>query len=148
MQDFLSLFFYADKLVNSPLAFLQKLGTIWGIRMVCMCSVANFFNLILHLIITGIIIWMMIKYKNLAGDSFLMLLLVGISFSGVSKFLDWIANMKTATGGEVFWSNQLDLIVEGFQFIGIAIILYGILTRLFYIHHAREYTTISATTNN
>ena len=133
MEAFLNLFFYADSLPE----LFQNIGTTWGVRMVCMCSVANFFNMILHIIIGGVLIWLMLKRKELMQDKFFILLLIGIGFSGLSKFLDWLANMFTATGTSVFWSNTLDLYVEGLQFIGISIILYGILSKLFYVHHAR-----------
>jgi hypothetical protein len=133
MDSLLQTFFYADSLPT----FLQTIGSSWGIRMVCMCSVANFFNLVLHFIIGGVLLWLIIKRKELRHDTFFIILFIGITFSGVSKFLDWMANMFTATGTEVFWNNTLDLFVEGFQFIGIGIILYGILSKLFYVHHAR-----------
>ena len=133
MESLLQPFFYADYLPG----IFHQIGSTWGVRMVCMCSVANFFNLLLHFIIGGVLIWLMKGRPELRQDKFFVLLLVGISFSGASKFLDWIANMLTATGTTVFWSNTLDLFIEGFQFIGVGIILYGILTKLFYIHHAR-----------
>ncbi len=133
MEALLNPFFYADFL---PRLF-HTIGTSWGIRMVCMCSLANFFNLVLHLILGAILIWLMTKRKELQQDRFFILLLLGIGFSGVSKLLDWFANMRTATGTAVFWSNNLDLVVEVLQFIGIGIILYGIVTKLFYVHHAR-----------
>jgi len=137
MEAFLQNFFLAESFPD----IFQTLGNTWGIRMVCMCSVANFFNMILHIIIGGVLIWLMLKRKELQKDKFFILLLIGIGFSGVSKFLDWVANMITATGTEVFWSNTLDLYIEGLQFIGISIILYGILSKLFYIHHARVSNT-------
>lgn len=133
MESLLNYFFYAQGL---PQVF-QDIGSSWGVRMVCMCSVANFFNLILHVAIAGLLIRMMIKRRELMRDTFFILLLIGILFSGTSKFLDWTANMFTATGTQVFWSNNLDLLVEGLQFIGISIILYGIMGKLFYVHHAR-----------
>ncbi len=133
MEAFLQNFFYA----NSLPAIFTAIGTSWGIRMVCMCSLANFFNLVLHGIILGVLIFLMNKHRELRADAFFTILFLGVLFSGTSKFLDWIANMLTATGTEVFWSNTLDLFIEGFQLVGISIILYGIITKLFYVHHAR-----------
>ncbi len=133
MEAFLNLFFYADRLP----ALFQTIGSSWGVRMVCMCSVANFFNFILHIIILALLISLMRRHPELRSDTFFTTLLLGIGFSGTSKFLDWVANMITATGTQVFWSNTLDLWIEGFQLVGIAIILYGILSKLFYVHHAR-----------
>lgn len=132
MEQFLNLFFYADSLPG----FFHAVGGSWGIRMACMCSVANFANLILHFIIGGVLLWLMIRHRDLKKDTFFVLLLIGIGFSGASKFLDWLANMYTATGTTVYWSNAMDLWVEGLQFIGIGIILYGIISKLFYVHHA------------
>ncbi len=133
MQSILDTFFYAQWLPD----ILQSMGSSWGIRMVCMCSVANFFNLLLHAIIAGTLIWLMVRRRELRQDAFFLILLIGIGFSGVSKFLDWMTNMYTATGTTVFWSNPLDLAIESLQLIGISIILYGILSKLFYVHHAR-----------
>lgn len=140
MEQFLNLFFYADALPQ----FFHTVGGSWGVRMTCMCSVANFANLLLHFIIGGVLIWLMLRYQELTKDTFFILLLVGIGFSAVSKFLDWLANMYTATGTTVFWSNSLDLWIEGLQFVGIGIILYGIISKLFYVHHAG----ISSSTNH
>ncbi|MBI2647973.1 MAG: hypothetical protein HYW98_01350 [Candidatus Wildermuthbacteria bacterium] len=139
MESILHSFFYADSLPQ----VMQAIGSSWGIRMVCMCSVANFFNLLLHLLIGGILLWLIVTRRELRGDSFFFLLLAGIVLSGTSKFLDWTANMYTATGTSVFWSNRLDLTVEGFQLLGMGIILYGILSKLFYVHHVRVHTPSS-----
>lgn len=133
MEAFLQNFFFASSLPG----IFTAIGTSWGIRMVCMCSLANFFNLLLHGIILGVLVLLMNKNRELRADAFFTILLVGVLFSGTSKFLDWSANMFTATGTQVFWSNTLDLFVEGFQLVGIIIILYGIITKLFYVHHAR-----------
>lgn len=133
MESILNLFFYADSLPR----FFYAIGGSWGVRMMCMCSVANFANLVLYGIIGGVLVSLLWRRRELIQDRFFILLLTGIGLSGISKFLDWLANMFTATGTTVFWSNTLDLWVEGLQLIGIAIILYGILTKLFYVHHAR-----------
>ena len=132
MESFLNLFFYANSLPE----FFHAVGGSWGIRMAGMCSVANFANLILHFIIGGVLVWLMLRHRELTKDTFFILLLVGIGFSGTSKFLDWLTNMFTATGTTVFWSNSWDLWIEGLQLIGIGIILYGIISKLFYVHHA------------
>lgn len=139
MESILTSFFYADSLPQ----VMGAIGSAWGIRMVCMCSVANFFNLLLHIIIGGILLWLMITRAELRQDSFFFLLLLGITLSGTSKFLDWTANMYTATGTSVFWSNTLDLYVEGLQLVGMGIILYGILSKLFYVHHVRVHAPSS-----
>lgn len=139
MESILTSFFYADSLPQ----VMGAIGSAWGIRMVCMCSVANFFNLLLHIIIGGILLWLMINRTELRQDSFFFLLLVGITLSGTSKFLDWTANMYTATGTSVFWNNTLDLYVEGLQLVGMGIILYGILSKLFYVHHVRVHSPSS-----
>ena len=133
MSDILNLFFFKDSLPS----WLQAVGTTWGIRMVCLCSIANFLNLTLHFLLGGFLIWLLAKRKELRKDRFFTLILIGIAFSGTSKFIDWYTNMLTATGTEVFFSFNLDLVIESLQFIGIGIILYGIITKLFYIHHAR-----------
>lgn len=133
MNDILNLFFFKDSLPE----WIQTVGTMWGIRMVCLCSIANFLNLTLHFLVGGFLIWLLIKRKELRKDRFFALILTGIAFSGISKFIDWYTNMLTATGTKVFFSFQLDLIIESLQFIGIGVILYGIITKLFYIHHAR-----------
>lgn len=109
--------------------------------MVCLCSVANFFSIVLHILIASLLIWLMWRKRELIKDRFFIIILVGIGFSGVSKVIDWYTNMLTATGTEVFFSFKLDLAIEILQLIGFVIILYGIITKLFYIHHAR-------TTNN
>ena len=126
MEQFLSLFFFIDKLP----AWVLAAGMRWGIDMACLCALPNFFNLILHFIIGGIIVIMLMQY-GIRKNFFLPLLLLGIMFSGVSKFIDWIQNMLTATGNTVFFSYNLDLLVEALQFIGIAIILYYIFRSLF-----------------
>ena len=133
MEQFLNFFFYADQLPQ----FFHAVGGSWGVRMTCMCSVANFANLILHFIVGGVLIGLLASHKELMKDKFFILLLGGIGFSAVSKFLDWWMNMQTATGTTVYWSNSLDLWVEGLQLLGIGIILYGIISKLFYVHHAR-----------
>ena len=132
MESFLNLFFYADSLPQ----FFHTVGGSWGVRMACMCSVANFANLVLHVIIGGVLIGLLFAHRELMKDKFFLLLLMGIGFSAVSKFIDWWMNMQTATGTTVYWSNNLDLWVEGLQFIGMGIILYAIISKLFYVHHA------------
>jgi len=125
MEQFLNLFFFIDKLP----AWVLEAGMIWGIDMACLCALPNFFNLILHFIIGAIIVMTIMQY-GVRKDFFLPLLLIGITLSGVSKFIDWIQNMLTATGNTVFFSYNLDLLVEALQFIGIAIIFYYIFKSL------------------
>jgi L-cystine uptake protein TcyP (sodium:dicarboxylate symporter family) len=134
MENILNVFFFADKLPQ----FIQSWGVAYGVDMACMCSVPNFFNLILHLLIGGFIIWMMATHKELIKDKFFLLLLIGIIFSGASKFFDWYMNMRSATGAGVYFNNQLDVLIELLQLIGIGIIFYGIISKLFYVHHARS----------
>ena len=126
MEQFLNVFFFIDKLPP----WVLEAGRIWGIDMACLCALPNFFNLILHFIIGGIIVTMTMQYGT-GKDSFLPLLLFGIVLSGVSKFIDWIQNMLTATGNTVFFSYNLDLLIEALQFIGIAIIFYYIFRTFF-----------------
>ena len=70
------------------------------------------------------------------------MLLVGIVFSGISKFIDWTQNMFTATGETVFWSNNLDIFVELFQFIGMGLILWALFVKLLSVY-GRTTTTSS-----
>ena len=126
MEQFLSIFFFIDLLPG----WVLETGRAWGIDMACLCALPNFFNLILHFIIGGIIVTMIVRY-GIRKDFFLPLLLLGIMLSGVSKFIDWIQNMLTATGNTVFFSYNLDLLVEALQFIGIAIIFYYIFRSFF-----------------
>ncbi len=134
MENFLNIFFFADYLPQ----WIQAWGLRYGVDMACMCSVPNFFTLILHFLIGGFIVWLLLSNKELIKDKFFILLLIGIIFSGVSKFLDWYMNMRSATGTAVYFNNSLDVLIEGFQFIGIGIIFYAILTKFFYVHHARS----------
>ena len=134
MENILNVFFFADKLPQ----FIQSWGVAYGVDMACMCSVPNFFNLILHFLIGGFIVWMMVTHKELIQDKFFLLLLIGIIFSGVSKFFDWYMNMRSATGTGVYFNNQIDALIELLQLIGIGIIFYGIISKLFYVHHARS----------
>lgn len=122
MEQFLNIFFFLDK--NT----LIEAGKVWGIDMACLCALPNFFNLILHFIIGGFIISFIIKYSA-RRDMFFLLLLVGIVFSGFSKFIDWTTNMLTATGNTVFFSYPLDIMIEAFQFVGIGVILYAVFKR-------------------
>lgn len=132
VKEILDIFFFADSLPS----WIQAWGLRYGVDMACMCSVPNFFTLVLHLLIGGFIIWVIMKNKELITDRFFILLLTGIIFSGVSKFFDWYMNMKSATGTAVYFNNSLDVLIEAFQFVGIGIIFYAILTKLFYVHHA------------
>lgn len=134
MEQFLNIFFFADSLPK----WVHSWGTAYGVDMACMCSVPNFFNLLLHFLIGGFIFWLIWRNRELINDKFFTLLLVGVVFSGVSKFFDWYMNMRSATGTEVYFNNSLDVLIEIFQLIGIGIIFYGIITKLFYVHHARS----------
>lgn len=126
MEQFLNIFFFIDSLPS----WVLEAGRVWGIDMACLCSLPNFFNLVLHFIIGAIIFGAIMKY-GLRRDMFFLLLLVGIVFSGISKFIDWTTNMLTATGNTVFFNYNLDILVETLQFIGIAIIFYSIFRRFF-----------------
>ena len=66
MEQFLSLFFFIDKLP----AWVLAAGMRWGIDMACLCALPNFFNLILHFIIGGIIVIMLmqIRFLDLGRD--------------------------------------------------------------------------------
>jgi hypothetical protein len=122
--------------------FLKSLGQGYPFDLVCICSVPNFLGVLLHLLIVGLLVGILIKHVELRRDSFFTLLLSGVGFSTISKILDWYMNMRTATGyGGVFFSFEIDVLVASMQFIGIAIIFYAIITKLFYIHHERESTT-------
>ncbi|MBI2041926.1 MAG: hypothetical protein HYT20_02830 [Candidatus Nealsonbacteria bacterium] len=132
MENILNIFFFADRLPQ----WIQSWGLKYGVDMACMCSVPNFFTLILHFLIGSFIVWLISTNKELIKDKFFGLLLVGIVFSGLSKFFDWYMNMRSATGTDVYFNYSLDVLVEGLQFIGIGILFYAILTKLFYVHHA------------
>lgn len=134
MEQFLNTFFFADKLPN----WIHVWGLKYGVDMACMCSIPNFFNLVLHFLIGGFIVWLMLRNRELVKDRFFIILLIGIIFSGISKFFDWYMNMRSATGTGVYFNYSIDVLIEIFQFIGIGIIFYGILTKLFYVHHARN----------
>lgn len=130
-MDFFYYFKYLPKI-------LTNLGQGYPFDLVCMCSMPNFFGVIIHLLIIGFLTYMLLKNKLLRRDLFFAFLLVGVTFSAVSKLLDWYMNMRTATGpGGVFFSFPIDVLVAALQFIGIAIIFYDIITKLFYIHHER-----------
>lgn len=73
----------------------------------------------------------MIMQHGVRRDMFFVLLFIGIILAGVSKFIDWIQNMLTATGNSVFFSYNLDILIEVLQFVGIAIIFYSIFKRFF-----------------
>ena len=45
--------------------------------MVCMCSVVNFFNVVLHVIVGGVLLWLITRRKELRSDKFFFLLLLG-----------------------------------------------------------------------
>lgn len=134
MENILNIFFFADRLPQ----WIQLWGVKYGVDMACMCSLPNFFTLIFHFLIGGFIIWILLKNKELTSDRFFIFLLLGIILSGISKFFDWYMNMKSATGTAVYFNNSLDVLIEVLQFVGIGIIFYAILMKLFYVHHARS----------
>lgn len=128
MEQFLEIFFFLDKtpeILKPEYNLLLKMGKIWGIDMACLCALPNFFNLVLHFFIGGIIINAIMRYGARQG-MFFLLLIFGILLSGLSKFIDWITNMLTATGSSVFFSYPLDFIVETLQLLGISIVLVAI----------------------
>lgn len=126
MEQFLNIFFFIDLLPS----WVLEAGRVWGIDMACLCALPNFFNLILHFIIGGVLITVIMQRRT-SNEVFFSLLLLGIVFSGVSKFIDWVQNMLTATGDSVFFSYNLDILIEALQFIGLAIIVYSIFKLLF-----------------
>ena len=126
MEQFLSIFFFIDLLPG----WVLEAGRVWGIDMACLCALPNFFNLILHFIIGGILVTVIMQ-RRIGNEIFFSLLLLGIVFSGVSKFIDWVQNMLTATGDSVFFSYNLDILIEALQFMGIVIIVYSIFKLLF-----------------
>lgn len=126
MQNFIDTFFFYDHLPR----FIQVAGESFGFDTACLCSYPNFFNLILHFILAGLLIAALARSSSAHYQRFFVIILIGILFSGLSKIVDWSQNMLTATGETVFWSNTFDIIVEGFQFIGIGLILWGLLVTL------------------
>lgn len=139
MSQFLNQFFFYDQIPQ----FLRTLGENFGFDTACLCSFPNFFNLIIHFIIAAVIFGAIAK-GSIQNRKFLTILLVGVLFSGVSKLVDWSQNILTATGDTVFWNNNLDLITESLQFIGIGLILWSLLTGLRQMHESRT-TTIRPT---
>lgn len=105
-------------------------GQTWGIDMACLCALPNFFNLMLHFIIGGIIVATIMRQGS-RGDMFFPVLLLGIILSGTSKFIDWVQNMLTATGSSVFFNYNLDILTEALQLLGIGIIFFSIFNRFF-----------------
>lgn len=126
MQNFIDTFFFYDKMP----AFLRVAGESFGFDTACLCSYPNFFNLMLHFIVAGILIIALARITKPRYQQFFIIILIGILFSGLSKVIDWSQNILTATGETVFWSNTMDVLVEGFQFIGIGLILWGLLVTL------------------
>ena len=126
MQNFIDSFFFYNHLPR----ILQVAGESFGFDTACLCSFPNFFNLMLHFIMAALLIAALARPATSAYQRFLTILLFGTLFSGVSKLVDWSQNILTATGETVFWSNTLDALVEGLQFVGIGLILWGLLVTL------------------
>lgn len=129
----INIFFYI-KYVPS---FITKLGQGYPFDIACMCSLPNFFGVLFHILIIVLLIAMLTKNKELRTDRFFMFLLIGVTFSGISKLLDFYMNMRSGIGAfnGVYFSYPIDVSVGIFQLIGTAIILYTIISKLFYVHH-------------
>lgn len=125
MDKFLDSFFFYESLPS----WLQATGSSYGVDIACLCALPNFFNLILHFLIAALLI-VAIARPYVQDKSFLGRLLVGVLFSGVSKFLDWTQNLLTATGENIFWSNGVDIATELLQLIGIALILWALFDKI------------------
>ncbi len=125
MDAFLDSFFFYESMP----VFLQAAGSSYGVDIACLCALPNFFNLILHFVIAALLVAAIAR--PYVGDTrFLGMLLVGVLFSGASKFIDWTQNLLTATGETIFWSNQLDVLTEVLQLIGIVLILWALFDKL------------------
>ena len=135
MNTFNDIFFYYNVIPDS----IRGLGQGYPFDFACMCSLPNTFNVLFHLMILAVIGVALIKRPEIAKDRFFLLLFAGIVFSLVSKVLDWYMNYRTAVGSEgvMFFSPTIDIFVALFQLIGIIIILYAIITKLFHVHHER-----------
>ena len=125
MDTFLDSFFFYELLPN----WLQVAGSSYGVDIACLCALPNFFNLVLHFLIAGMLV-VAIARPYIQDKVFLGRLLIGVLFSGVSKFLDWTQNLLTATGETIFWSNEIDIVTELFQLIGIGLILFALYVKL------------------
>lgn len=125
MDTFLDSFFFYESLPN----WLQVAGSSYGVDIACLCALPNFFNLILHFLIAVLLV-VAIARPYVQDKAFLGRLLLGVLFSGVSKFLDWTQNLLTATGETIFWSNQIDVVTELLQLVGIALILWALYVKL------------------
>lgn len=137
MTDFIvNFFFYAKYLPE----WLVTPGQYFPFDVACMCSLPNLFGVILHILIIALLIKMLLKAKEMRGDNFFSFLLTGIFFSAISKTLDWYMNMRSGVGAfkGVWFSYSVDITLGMFQLIGTIIILYAIITKLFYIHHEAE----------
>lgn len=139
MQQFLDSFFLYDSF--PPV--IQKLGTSFGFDTACLCSFPNFFVFVLYFVLAILIVAAL--GKAAVGDrKFLLVLLSGVLFSGLSKMIDWTQNMFTATGETVFWSNNFDIAVELLQLVGTALILWALFVKLRQWYGNRASTTSSS----
>lgn len=120
--------------------FLAKPGMYYPFDLVCMCEVPNFFGVVLHLLIIGLLVNMLLKNKELKNDNFFMMLGLGLVFSAISKILDWYMNARTGIEAAqgVYFNLYIDITLAFLQLIGTAIIFYAIITKLFYVHHERS----------
>ncbi len=138
MQSFLDSFFFFDRIPGPFVA----VGNAWGVDIACLCALPNFFNVALHFILVGFLLIALARVHAVDDRSFVLRLLVGFVFSGISKLIDWSQNMFTATGDTVFWSNNLDILIESFQLIGLVFILWAIFIR-FKKEHTKPHTAVS-----
>lgn len=122
MESFLNLFFFIDKLP----AWIGELGKSWGIDMACACSLPIFLSIILHLI-AGWIIFAAILDGRLARGVFVSTLIAGLFLSGVSRATDLAMSLISSTERAAIFDYNLDLLVEGLQFLGLGLIFYTIL---------------------
>ena len=121
MESFLNLFFFIDKLPS----WVGELGKSWGIDMACACSLPIFVSIILHLIAGWIIIAAILDGRLARGVS-AFTLIGGLFLSVASRTIDLAMNLISSTQSAVTFDYNLDLLVEGLQFLGLGLIFYTI----------------------
>lgn len=136
IDSVVNFFFYAKHLPQ----WLIAPGQGYPFDLVCVCSLPNFFGVIFHFLIIGILIKILLKSRDIRSDRFFTFLTLGVFLSAVSKILDWYMNMRSATGAfnGVYFSYPIDVTLGIFQLVGTIIILYAIISKLFYVHHERQ----------
>lgn len=117
---------YSFHMFNPDLPVMRWPHISW-LDLNCICSSFSLISLLLHLLVIGILIFLIKKHSLFFLKSIFGLLLIGLIISSVAEFLDFYHNLLVAKAGQMVFFYSLDIIQETLKALGFTIIFITLL---------------------